>query len=256
MRQFETLADVLPYFSALPYEALLEARHVNHTQIPTQRGIYFWFLREAGFAKLSQKLSVVLRPPRYTLKVGDAFLVYYGHLGTRGNVKSVQLADNLKYYFQSEIPHKPLDYSLEGYFFLSCFRKTISSLLCDDLLAEQETVKSFFQDYLRIYFLAYDATTEEEGVVARNAARSDFHHVNRALSSLIHPGIVVRDHTIKDTFVYDSSGPEVRFILENRRYVAENTTLYNLREKYQLDEEAGSNMVEPRLFFEGRKLKT
>ncbi|MBU1820705.1 MAG: hypothetical protein KKG00_04225 [Bacteroidetes bacterium] len=248
MQQFDTPADVLPYFSALPYDALLEARHQNHALVPAQRGIYFWFLREEGFEKLSQNLSVLLRPPQHTLKVGDASLVYYGCLGAYSNLQSVQLADNLKYYFQSEIPHKPLEYSLEGYSLLSCFRKTISGLLCADLLTGQEAVKSFFHDYLRIYFLAYDATTEEDAVVARNAAKSDFRHVSRAIASLSHsrPGGA---YSAKRVLVYDKYGPEVRFILESRRYFAELRTLATIREKYQLDEEAGKDLMEPRVFF-------
>ncbi len=249
MKQFDSPADVLPYFSALPYEALMAARHESHLHIPTQQGIYFWFVREAGFEKLSQKLQVVLRPPQHTLKVGDASLVYYGHLGAYSNMKTVQGADNLKYYFQSEIPHKPLDYTLEGYSLLSCFRKTIGGLLTDDLLAGQETVKSFFHDYLRIYFLAYDATTEEEGVVARNAVRSDFQHLSRAIASLGRSGIARGASAIKGALVYDDYGPEVRIILENRRYFAELVTLAAIQQKYQLDDEAGKELMEPKVLF-------
>ncbi len=245
MQQFDTPADVLPYFSALPSDDLLEARHENHTQVPAQRGIYFWFVREGGFEKLSQKLQVLLRPPQHTLKVGDASLVYYGCLGAYRNLKSVQLADNLKYYFQSEIPHKPIEYSLEGFSFLSCFRKTVSGLLTDDLLAGQEAVKAFFHDYLRIYFLAYDATTEEEAVVARNAEKSDFHNIFLAIASLSQsrPGGA---YAAKGVLLYDNYGPEVRFILESRRYLAELMTLATIREKFQLDEEAGEDLMEPR----------
>jgi hypothetical protein len=249
MQQFASQSDVLSYFSALPYDALLEARHGNHALVPAQRGIYFWFLREEGFEILSRKLPVLLRPPQHTLKVGDAFLVYYGPLGTNGNVRSVQLANNLQYYFQSEIPHKPLEYTLEGYSLLSCFRKTISSLLADDLLAEQEVVKSFFRDYLRIYFLAYDATTEEEGVAARNAVKSDFQHIRWAIASLGRWGRVSGAYAAKGVLVYDSYGLEVSFILETRRYFAEVMTLAAIQKKYQLDEEAGSGLMEPRVFF-------
>ncbi|MPR35128.1 hypothetical protein [Salmonirosea aquatica] len=249
MKQFDSPADVLPYFSALPYEALMEARHESHLHIPTQQEIYFWFVREAGFEKLSQKLQVVLRPPQHTLKVGDASMVYYGPLGAYSNMKSVLGAGNLKYYFQSEIPHKPLDYTLEGYSLLSCFRKTIGGLLTDDLLAGQETVKSFFHDYLRIYFLAHDATTEEEGMVARNAVRSDLLHVSQAIATLGRPGIASGAYANKGALVYDHYGPEVRFILESRRYFAELMTLANIRQKYQLDEEAGNELMEPRVFF-------
>ncbi|WP_373515925.1 hypothetical protein [Persicitalea sp.] len=253
MKQFDSPTDVLPYFSALSYDALMKARHENHALVPAQRGIYFWFLREEGFEKLSQKLQVILRPPQHTIKIGDASLVYYGHLGTNANLRSVQRADNLKYYFQSEIPHKPLEYSLECYSYLSCFRKTISGLLCDDILAEQETVKSFFHDYLLIYYMAYDAITEEEGVEARKAAKSDFRHINRAIYALGSSSIGILHHAVKDALVYDDSGPEVRFIVENRRYFAEGMTLIKIRQKYQLDEEAGSDLIEPRFFFEGRK---
>ncbi len=249
MQQFDSLADVLPYFLALPSDALLEARHQNHALVPAQRGIYFWFLREEGFEKLSQKLQVLLLPPQHTLKVGNASLVYYGHLGAYSNLQSVQVADNLKFYFQSEIPHKPIEYSLEGYSFLSCFRKTISGLLTDDLLAGQEAVKAFFHDYLRIYFLAYGATTEEEGVVARNAAKSDFRHISLAIAGLSHSRIAGGAYAAKGVLVYDNYGPEVRFILESRRYFAELRTLATIREKYQLDEEAGKDLMEPRVFF-------
>ncbi len=250
MKQFDSPADVLPYFSALPYDALMEARHQNHAQVPNQRGIYFWFLREEGFEKLSQKLPVLLRPPQHSLKVGNAYLVYYGHLGTNANVRSVQRADNLKYYFQSVIPHKHLEYSLECYSYLSCFRKTISGLLCDDILAGQEAVKSFFHDYLLIYYLGYDATTEEEGVVASKAAKSDFHHIRQAVSSRSHSFISAGFYAVKDAFVFDNSGREVRFILENRRYFAEQMTLLTIREMYQLSGEAGSDLIEPGVFFE------
>ena len=251
MKQFDSPADVLPYFSALPADALLEARHENHAKVPAQRGIYFWFLREEGFGKLSQNLSVLLRPPRHTIQVGDASLVYYGCLGAYSNLKSVQRTDNLKFYFQSEIPHKPIEYSLEGFSFLSCFRKTISGLLTDDLLAGQEAVKAFFHNYLRIYFLAYDATTEEEAVVARNAAKSDFRYVSRAIASLSHsrPGGA---YAAKRVLLYDNYGPEVRFILESRRYFAELMTLDTIREKYQLDDEAGRDLMEPRVFLGDR----
>ena len=77
MKQFNAPADVMPYFSALPYDALMEARHENHALVPNQRGIYFWFLREQGFEILSQKLPVLLRPPQHTLQVGDAYLVLW-----------------------------------------------------------------------------------------------------------------------------------------------------------------------------------
>ncbi|GHB54660.1 hypothetical protein [Persicitalea jodogahamensis] len=250
MKQFDSQLDVLPYFSALPYDALMEARNVNHVHVPDQRGIYFWFLREEGFEKLSRKLQVVLRPPRHTLKVGDASLVYYGHLGAYSDAKSVQRADNLKYYFQSEIPHNPLEYSLECYSYLSCFRKTISGLLTDDILAEQETVKSFFQNYVLIYFLAYDAITEEEEVVARDAVKSDFRYVSLAIASLSHHRTAGAAYAAKGALVYDNYGPEVRIILERRRYFAELMTLATIRQKHQLDDEAGSELIEPIVYYE------
>lgn len=247
MKQFDSPADVLPYFSALPYDALMAARHENHALVPNQRGIYFWFLREEGFKKLSQKLPVLVQPPRPSLKVGDAYLVYYGHVGTNADVGSVQRADNLRYYFQSVIPHKHLEDTLDCYSYLSCFRKTISGLLCDDILAGQEAVKSFFNDFLLIYYLAYDATTEEEGAVARRAAKSDFNHVKRAIYTLSGSS-VGNDYKLHESLVYDDSGPEVRFILENRRYLAEQMTLATIQQKYQLDDEAGSDLIEPRVF--------
>ena len=247
MKQFNAPADVMPYFSALPYDALMEARHENHALVPNQRGIYFWFLREEGFEILSQKLPVLLRPPQHTLQVGDAHLVYYGHVGTNANLGAVQRVDNLKYYFQSVIPHKPLDDTLDCYSYLSCFRKTVSSLLCDDILAGQETVKSFFNDYLLIYYLAYEATTEEEGAMAREAAKSDFDYVKQAVYTLSGSNMG-HDYKLYESLVYDDYGPEVRFILENRRYLAEQMTLDTIQQKYQLDYEAGSDLMEPRVF--------
>ena len=247
MKQFDSPAAVLPYFSALPYDALMAARHENHARIPQQRGIYFWFLREEGFEKLSQKLPVLLRPLQPTLQVGDAHLVYYGHVGTNANVGAVQRAGNLRYYFQSMIPHKPLDDTLDCYSYLPCFRKTVSGLLCDDILAGQEAVKSFFNDYLMIYYLAYDATTEEEETMARKAAKSDFNHLKQAIYTLSGSSRG-NDYKLHEALVYDDLGPEVRFILENRRYLAEQMTLDTIRQKYQLDDEAGTELMEPRVF--------
>lgn len=247
MKQFNAPADVLPYFSALPYDALMAARHENHALVPNQRGIYFWFLREEGFEKLSQKLSVLLRPPQHPLQVGDAYLVYYGHLGANADLGAVQRADNLKYYFQSMIPHKPLDDTLDCYSYLSCFRKTVSSLLCDDILAGQEAVKSFFNDYLLIYYLAYDATTPEEGVIASKAVKSDYNSVKEAIYTLSGSSMG-NDYKLYESLVYDDLGPEVRFILENRRYLAEQMTLATIQQKYQLDDQAGSDLMESRVF--------
>ena len=250
MVYFNSPADVLPYFSALPDDALMAARHENHKLIPTQRGIYFWFLREEGFEKLSQKLPVLLRPPQHTLQVGDAYLVYFGHLGANADLGSVQRADNLRYYFQSVIPHRHLDDTLDCYSYLSCFRKTVSGLLCDDILAGQEAVKSFFNDYLLIYYLSYDATTEEEGAMGREAVSSDFYDVSLAIASLGHFGNAGGAYAAKGVLVYDNAGPEIRFILESRRYFAEVMTLAAIRQKYQLHHEAGNELMEPRVFFE------
>lgn len=57
---------------------------------------------------------------------------------------------------------------------------------------------------------------------------------------------------IKEEFVYDADGPDVRFVVENRRFRAEQYTLINLRQKFNLASEAGRDLVEPRLFFEGK----
>ncbi|WP_247233949.1 hypothetical protein [Telluribacter sp. SYSU D00476] len=251
MKQFNSQEEVLRYFSDLPYEALLEARHENHVPIPKQMGIYFWFLREEGFDKLSGKLPVIVRPPQSTFRIGDAYLVYYGYVGIDTSFKSVQNANNLQYYFQSTIPHKQLECNLECYSFLSCFRKTVSGLLCDDILAGQEEVKAFFHDYFRIYYLAYEATSPEEAAAASRAIKADFQLIQRALFSLNHSFGAI-SHPTTNEFVYDTDGLDVRFIVENRRFRAELTTLENLRQKFNLDMDAGRDLVEPRLFFEGK----
>ncbi|GAB3167880.1 hypothetical protein [Telluribacter humicola] len=251
MKHFNSPDDVQPYFSALPYEALLEARHENHAQVPDQMGIYFWFLCEEGFEKLSGKLPVIVRPPQSTFKIGDAYLVYYGHVGTDTNLKHVAYSNNLQYYFQSTIPHKQLECDLECYSLLSCFRKTVSGLLCDDILAGQEEVKAFFHDYFRIYYLAYEAASQEEAAAASRAVKKDFQHITRAIFSLNHSFGAI-GHPTTEEFVYDADGFDVRFIIENRRFMAELNTISNLQQKFKFDYEAGRDLVEPRLFFEGK----
>lgn len=243
MKKFNSQEDALSYFSALPYDTLLKAQHENHRHIPDQMGIYCWFLREEGFEVLSRKLPVQFRPPRQTMKVGDAYLVYYGQVGTNKDAKAVKTADNLQFYFQSNLPHKILDDTLENYSLLPCFRKTIGGLLYDDLMHEQEAIKDFFREYLLIHSLGYEATDTQEAEEASRATKADFMTIRRALNSFWETNRVLSDMNRKDTFIYDIYAPELRYIIEKCRMEAEATTLVNICTKYQLDGEGAEELV-------------
>jgi hypothetical protein len=254
MKKFDAPEDALSYFSTLPHDALCPARHENHLKMPDWMGIYCWFLREEGFALLSQKLPVEFRLPHQTLKVGDAYLIYYGHVGTNKDAETIRTAVNLRFYFQGNLPHKTLDDTLEGYSLLPCFRKTIGGLLCDDLLHEQDAIKAFFGDHLLIHSLGYEAADAREVAEASKATKADFKTIQRALDSLWKTNRVFADMNRKDFFIYDLYAPELRFIVEKRRLEAEINTLINTCTKYKVADIDPQEFITPReVFLSGQK---
>ena len=112
------------------------------------KGIYFWFMKPAGYQKLSNYLPIQALPTKYSRTInGEQFdLVYIG----RGNNNTNNISEHLNWHINED--HNEL----------SPLRKVISVLLSDNLmnLKEKGVFKNFIENYTKVFWIVYSKVIE------------------------------------------------------------------------------------------------
>jgi len=123
----------------------------NQDAIPElfSNGIYFWFMKPAGYQMLSNYLPIQALPTKYSKEInGELFdLVYIG----RGNNNTNNISEHLNWHINED--HNEL----------SPLRKVISVLLSDSLmnLKEKGVFKNFIENYTKVFWIVYSKVIED-----------------------------------------------------------------------------------------------
>jgi hypothetical protein len=112
------------------------------------KGIYFWFMKPAGYQMLSKHIKIEAKEEKYYRIINnDQFdLVYIG----RGNNNTNNISEHLTWHINED--HNEL----------SPLRKVISLLLSDNLmnLKEKGVVKNFIENYTKVFWIEYSKVFE------------------------------------------------------------------------------------------------
>jgi hypothetical protein len=126
-------------------------------EIPTTKGIYFWFMDPSCYKKLKNTKALT---PVYTKKINDKdyHLVYTGTAGVRNNSNGINNG-NLNTRILWHLSNNNTMSSLRSGT-MSTFRRTIGSLLGDDLIENdmQDKLDAFFCEHFYIYYIEYPGT--------------------------------------------------------------------------------------------------
>jgi hypothetical protein len=132
-------------------------------KVPSVKGIYFWFIKEDGLSKLNKiefpsNLTFV-----NTRKINGSkyHLVYIGTAGARNNSSGSNtgnLRERLNWHLSD---NKSISALYHGT--MSTYRRTIGSLLMDDLIANgaQRIIDDFLCKYFMIYYIEYPGNFSE-----------------------------------------------------------------------------------------------
>lgn len=132
------------------------AANLNDPQLKV-KGIYFWFLREDGYKQFSKYISVAPVSPRYEkINSGEIYhLVYLGQAGVRDTGKETNNGNLLQRLLSHISANQNKRDVCKG--FMSTFRRTLASLLSDDLLLNnvQNDLSEILEKYFIVYFVPY-----------------------------------------------------------------------------------------------------
>jgi hypothetical protein len=135
-----------------------EVKNVN--QISDKKGLYFWFMHQSCYRKLRNVKPLESIYPR-TIN-GEIFhLVYTGTAGVRNNSNgenSGNLTKRIKWHL---CENKSVSALGSGH--MSTFRRTIGSLMADDLIENniQDKIDELFFNNFFIYYLEYPGTFQK-----------------------------------------------------------------------------------------------
>lgn len=128
-------------------------------KVPTDKGIYFWFMHPDGYNKLSRHIPIKPIEPRCQREINGVKydLVYLGTAGT-GKKGNSHLQERLKWHL---LDNKSVSAVRNG--FMSTFRRTITPLLASDLIVEnaQQKTDDFFEENLIIYWIPYPGSFKD-----------------------------------------------------------------------------------------------
>jgi hypothetical protein len=126
--------------------------------IPKSKGVYFWLMREEGYAALSSFSIVGKLPDCYVFDFNGVKydLVYIGTAGTGKNGNS-NLRERINWHI-SQI-HTP---GAVCHGTLSTFRLGIGAMVAEDLLLDntERFINDLFESYFKIIFIPYDKICE------------------------------------------------------------------------------------------------
>jgi hypothetical protein len=132
----------------------------NVSQISDKKGLYFWFMHQSCYRKLRNVKPLESIYPR-TIN-GEIFhLVYTGTAGVRNNSNgenSGNLTKRIKWHL---CENKSISALCSGH--MSTFRRTIGSLMADDLIENniQDKIDELFCNNFFIYYLEYPGTFKQ-----------------------------------------------------------------------------------------------
>jgi hypothetical protein len=122
-------------------------------QIPQEKGLYFWFMKPAGYAALRNFVEITPVEPCYEKEInGEKYhLVYLGTAGT-GKEGNSNLRERLEWHITQTHTRSSVCSGT-----LSTLRAGIGSLLSDDLIREntQGTINEIFEKWFKVYWISY-----------------------------------------------------------------------------------------------------
>ena len=126
--------------------------------VPTKKGIYFWFMINDTYKELNQLVDIQPLELKYTKEIEhkNYDLVYIGTAGT-GKKGNSNLKERLDWHISQ--PHSSSNICHGT---LSTFRTGISSIVSDDLILPntKQLVNNIFEKYFKIYFIEYKGDFE------------------------------------------------------------------------------------------------
>ena len=126
-------------------------------EVPTTKGIYFWFVKKEGYKELSTFLPIKRDETAYSKKINGSMydLVYLGTAGARNNSNGTNtgnLQERLKWHLCNT---KNISALCNGT--MSTYRRTLGALLASDLIDNdlQTKLDNFLCKYFYIYYVEY-----------------------------------------------------------------------------------------------------
>ena len=127
------------------------------------KGIYFWFMKPAGYQKLSNYLPIQALPTKYSRTInGEQFdLVYLGTAGVRDTGKGNNKGHLLERFEWHILNYQNQNHVCSG--IMSTFRRTLIPLFSEDLILNnaQSELNTIFSKYFKLYYLPYPGSFTE-----------------------------------------------------------------------------------------------
>ena len=124
--------------------------------VPTEKGIYFWFMKSNAYEKLSLFIPVVPLESKYTIDLDSQKydLVYLGTAGTGKTGKS-HLKERLEWHIDIKKNNHKKSFICNG--IISTLRAGVGSLISSDLSLSttKDNIDVLFKDYFKVYFITY-----------------------------------------------------------------------------------------------------
>lgn len=132
-------------------------------EVPTTKGIYFWFVKKEGYKELNTFLPIKRDETAYSTKINGSMydLVYLGTAGARNNssgTNSGNLQERLKWHLCNT---KNISALCNGT--MSTYRRTLGALLASDLIDNdlQTILGNFLCKYFYIYYVEYPGSFKD-----------------------------------------------------------------------------------------------
>jgi hypothetical protein len=132
-------------------------------EVPTNKGIYFWFVKKEGYKELSTFLPIKRDETAYSTKINGSIydLVYLGTAGARNNSSGTNtgnLQERLKWHLCNT---KNISALCNGT--MSTYRRTLGALLASDLIDNdlQTKLDNFLCKYFYIYYVEYPGSFKD-----------------------------------------------------------------------------------------------
>jgi hypothetical protein len=220
--------------------------------VPTNKGIYFWFMKSNAYEKLSNFIEInrLQEVYEYDIKGIKYDLVYIGTAGTGKNGKS-NLQERIKWHIsQTHLPSNICHGTL------STLRTGISSIVSDDLELPntEQLVNNIFEKYFKLYFIKYDGEFEsciddDERILIKIIKplfnlKNNPNAKSSSIKNLTKDYKFRRNHIIKNTKArLGCKNKESKEIMRTKKVQTENTIFYD-----QIDEEDENGCIDYYVF--------
>ena len=188
-------------------EKSIDACCKNVAEVPLKKGIYFWFMPNEAYAKLSKYVAILPIVPVYQKVINGIVhdLVYIGTAGTGKNGNS-NLNERLKWHLCTKHSESAVCSGT-----LSTLRAGLGALLADDLILPntEAEVNDFMCTYMKVYWITYgdhdkDAIDSDESklIIELRPLLNLDHNPNARVTAQLNPTRrykILRSRIIKDT---------------------------------------------------------